>query len=157
MINVNQYKNYILRPVLEYFDWYSEESEKLLLGTAATESQFGYYIHQVKGPALGLFQMEPKTHEDIWKNYLSYRPKLVSDILECCDFQGGVDAEEMMSNLKYATIMARLHYLRVREKIPVSGDILQLGMYYKKYYNTKNGKGSPVKFQMDYIKFIMGD
>jgi hypothetical protein len=49
----------------------------LLLGTALTESGDMHYLHQLgNGPALGVYQMEPTTHEDIYDNYLKYKKEL---------------------------------------------------------------------------------
>ena len=44
---------YVIRPSLKPLGLYSLEAEQLLLGTAAVESQLGFYLHQIKGPALG--------------------------------------------------------------------------------------------------------
>ena len=50
----------------------SQEAENLLMGTAAQESALGEYIRQLgNGPALGIFQMEPETFDDIVRNYLA--------------------------------------------------------------------------------------
>ena len=51
------------------------KAETLLLGTAKAESGL-IYLKQLKGPALGLYQNEPKTHKDTWDNYLKYKPEL---------------------------------------------------------------------------------
>ena len=41
------------------------------------------------------------------------------------------------TNDKFAILMARLHYMRVSEKIP--DNIISIADYYKKYYNTIKG------------------
>lgn len=66
-INCEQLRLYVIRPTLEKIELWSEAAENLLLGTTAQESHMGTYIKQVgKGPALGIYQMEPATHKDIW-------------------------------------------------------------------------------------------
>ncbi len=62
----------IVQPVLAALGTWSLESEMLLMGTAAHESLL-IYTHQIGGPALGYFQMEPATHDDCWTNYLDNR------------------------------------------------------------------------------------
>src|SRR5258708_26545125 len=32
------------------------------------------------GPAVGLFQMEPTTHDDCWTNFLNFRPVLAGKV-----------------------------------------------------------------------------
>ena len=148
-----QLKNYIIKPSLEDIGLYSQSAENLLLGTACTESNCGEYVHQVNGPALGIYQMEPATHYDIWSNFLKYKENIVRNILLLCNFNEAPDSQEMVCNLKYATIMARIHYLRVPKVLPSANDLNALGDYYKQYYNTPLGKGSSEKFKEDFLKY----
>ena len=76
MFRADQFCEYVIQPALESIGMYSEPAEQLLLGTACAESNLGTYLHQVGGPALGVFQIEPATHTDIWENYLLYRGEL---------------------------------------------------------------------------------
>lgn len=81
MMDKRQLRN-LIRRVLIGIGGYSEEAENLLMGTAAQESALGEYIRQLgNGPALGIFQMEPETFDDIVRNYLSYRPDLCRKVL----------------------------------------------------------------------------
>ena len=70
-IKIDQLKKAI-EEVLDYLNLNSLSAVNLLLGTAAQESRLGEYIEQVNGPALGIFQMEPKTEIDIFRNFLTY-------------------------------------------------------------------------------------
>lgn len=151
MINIDQFQEYVLVPALEALGFYSKGAEILLLGTAATESHFEY-LHQIKGPALGFYQMEPKTHQDIWINYLKYKEDLFEKVLDVCYLRNIPKPQEMIYNLRYATVMARIHYLRVPAKIPEG--LINMSHYYKKYYNTEKGKGSSSKFLNDYRRLI---
>ena len=63
-IDAQQFREEIVRPVLEHLDAAdpgidSPNAEELLMLTAATESQLGRYLRQVRGPAIGVFQVEP--------------------------------------------------------------------------------------------------
>ena len=53
--------------------------DERLLGTARVESDLRHR-RQIGGPALGLFQMEPATHNDIWESYLKYRAQLAERV-----------------------------------------------------------------------------
>jgi hypothetical protein len=81
-LNVHQFRSYVLRPTLERIGLHSNSAEILLLGTALTESGDMHYLRQLgNGPALGVYQMEPTTHEDIYDNYLKYKKELRREIL----------------------------------------------------------------------------
>ena len=75
MLDADQFTRLIIRPALKIIGLDFRAAEELLLGTALQESRLTY-LHQLGGgPALGLFQMEPGTHDDIWTNYLWNRPE----------------------------------------------------------------------------------
>lgn len=142
---------YVIRPVLTSVGLYSEAAEELLVLTAATESHMGKYLAQVNGPALGIFQMEPATHNDLWSNYLDYRPAIAGKVVQ---FALSRSAEEMVFNLAYATIMARLQYFRSPKPLPVATDVQGLAEYWKLHYNTLDGKGTVAKALSDYYRLV---
>ncbi|MES2356254.1 MAG: hypothetical protein V4568_17985 [Pseudomonadota bacterium] len=156
MLNNNQFRSHIIKPSLLPLDLWSPEAENLLVMTMAHESLGGTYLAQVGGPALGIYQMEPATHNDIWATNLrganDMYKVLASKIMLSCNFLKQPYSEEMVSNLKYATIMARIFYLRCPESIP--SDISALGAYCKKYWNTSKGKATAAEYQTDYNRFI---
>jgi len=132
--------------VLELAGLHSPKAVRLLVGTAAVESGLGTYLRQMnEGPALGVFQMEPATEEDIWSNFLAYRQALREALVAVT----GVvrpDALHLRLNLIYQILMARVHYLRVAAPIPDVVDPAALGAYWKDYYNTRAGRGHVAHF-----------
>ena len=129
----------LIEETLKEANLFSREAVELLMLTAAVESQMGTYLKQRGGgPAKGIFQMEPATHDDIWNNFIQFRPKIAEYLTG--DYEVAYAPDEMVWNLKYAIIMARIHYLRVSSPIP--RDIDDMAAYWKKYYNTYKGKGS---------------
>ena len=152
----SQVKEHIVIPVLKQMSIpYSEEAVELLLMTCAHESNGGKYIKQIEGPALGIYQMEPSTHDDIWNNYLEFRMELKRDLTSQSAFYD-VDASEMIGNMYYATAMARIHYWRVPEPIPKLYQGLSesgLAQYCKDHYNTHLGKATPEKYLTDYLRW----
>jgi hypothetical protein len=116
--------------------------------TAAVESNMGYYIKQVDGPAIGIFQMEPATHDDIWDNYLAYRRDLSPVVT-----QFGHGLISLQTSLAYGAAMARVHYLRVPAKLPNANDVEGLATYWKEHYNTLEGKGTVVDAIAKYRKY----
>lgn len=157
-INAKQFRELIVRPTLKYLDPeipYSTEAEDLLVMTAAHESHLGTYIKQVNGPALGVYQMEPATHDDIWANFLKYQAKIFWVI---DDLRHG--SNNLVFDLRYATAMARVHYYRDKEAIPKEKDyptrseyIDALGAYAKRVYNTELGKATAKQYVKDYLKY----
>ena len=153
MIDKEQFRNLIVVPTLRQMDGvipYSVEAVELLVATATSESLRGTYLAQKGGPALGVYQMEPVTHDDLHENFLQYRENL-EDVVY--DFVAGLYrksgdnlAEEMVGNLYYATAMARVHYYRVPAPLPEADDLEGQAQYWKKWYNTELGKGTVEHF-----------
>lgn len=141
-LDVGQVRTLVIRPVLQELELWSEAAENLVLGTAIHESRLKY-LHQLgKGPALGIFQMEPFTHNDIWRSYLWGKPLGTRVGNYVRPFSGiAPDPKEMVWNLKYAAAMCRMHYRRVKSPLPENHP-LELARYWKQYYNTVLGKGT---------------
>ena len=130
---------------------YSENAVELLMGTCAQESHLGKYRRQLGGgPALGIFQMEPATFRDISENYLRYKPELREKILQAAGIEY-FNAEELVDNDWMAICFARVHYLRVKEAIPCN--LSGWAYYWKRYYNTRLGKGTEEEFIANYKKY----
>lgn len=138
MINPADLRDYVVVPTLKEIGLYSKAAMRLIIGTAATESNLEY-LHQIGGPALGIYQMEPATANDIVKNYLMYRLPLAKKINAFnLDYD---NTDQLTWNLKYATALCRVHYLRNWKSLPGENDILGMAKYWKEVYNTKHGKG----------------
>lgn len=152
MISPTDLLTYVIRPVLKDLDLWSEEAERLVLGTACQESECGRWLHQRGGgPALGIYQMEPATHNDIWQNFLLHRPEL-RDRVNALASAGVSERLNLEGNLLYATAMCRVHYLRVPEAIPP--DLGRQAVYWKRYYNTEQGAGSVADYIANWARFI---
>lgn len=151
-LNAKQLRELVVRPALTHLSMWSEAAENLVMGTAAQESRL-QYLRQVKGPALGLWQVEPATHHDIWQNWLWNRPLVVGQIRQAAMVEIGAatPADELLIfNLRYAAIICRLIYRRRPEPLPDADDLPGLAAYWKKTYNTHLGKGKPEEFIANY-------
>ena len=129
---------------------YDDSVRRLILGTAACESMFTAR-KQVRGPARGLWQAEPNTVIDIYKNYLKYKPnvyKVMTDMFpDTVKFEvpsKRVIDYRLVNDDEYACAIARLVYGRDRHSIP--SDMGEIAKYYKRVYNTVLGKGSADRF-----------
>ena len=148
MIDLKQYKKYILMPVLEALEMDTPEAVDLMIGTAMQESGLKYLAQWKAGPAIGFFQMEPATAEDIVYRYAQnkdqkFRTKVHQAV------QLGIPAwlltplelkRELTVNLALQVMLARLKYYMVPDPIPT--DMTGQARYWKKYYNTHLGSGT---------------
>jgi hypothetical protein len=142
MIDPQLFRENILIPALQEIDSCSTEAEALVLGTCLTESGLRAVRQYNGGPALGLCQMEPATHNDIWTNFLgpSSRQYLLDGLRNIESDAGNADALEW--NPFYAVAMCRIHYLRFRDPLPDAQDIDGQAAYWKRNYNSHLGAGT---------------
>jgi hypothetical protein len=121
----------------------SDAAINLLLGTAAQESAFGTYLRQIRGPAIGAFQMEPATFDWLRNKYKERYPHL-----EQCE------AQDMEWDMGLAIVMARLRYRVVSAPLPTADDVAALATYWKKYYNTVAGAGTVEEFVENWGRYV---
>jgi len=149
----------IIQPTLDKMGWSgspiainSRAAAQLLLGTALVESRL-VFLRQLQGPALGFYQMEPRTYKDICR-WLDTKIGL-KEILQTtnyCEILPPVEA--LQWNLRLATQFARLHYFRVQERLPDYDDIWAQAAYWKKHYNTSRGKGTVEKYLTIWDRYV---
>jgi hypothetical protein len=156
MINTEQLRELIIKPTLSRLNMYSKSAEELLVFTCAAETNGGEWLKQVQGPALGIYQCEPNTYHDIWRNYIMHRSGLLSIFGLKFGVVGLPDENRLIGDLYYATAICRIHYRRVKEDLPDGGNQDALWAYYKKYYNTPLGKATKKK-SLDAYRRVVKD
>jgi len=82
LLHINHMQQQVIYPALNKMGMWSEAAGELVLGTAIVESNLTYLKQHGEGPALGLWQVEPATHEDLYANYLNFRPEMMSRLME---------------------------------------------------------------------------
>jgi len=143
-----QWRVRVLRPALTWIGLWSAAAERLLYGTAMHESAGLLYVRQMRGPALGPYQMEPATLTDLLDNWLAYRSQH-RQWLDASARNGQRLAVADPLNLLdpvYATVAARLQYLRMPDALPDADDLRGLAQYYKRHWNTQLGKATEQDF-----------
>jgi len=153
MLNISQFRAEIVRPVLVHLGMHSDAAEILIIGTAVQESGLHFLRQNPTGPALGVCQMEPATHDDLWQNYLNFRPELTGLVHDFTAPWPELSAQ-LVGNLPYAVAMARVHYWRAPGALPDATDIEGLGAYWKQYYNTPLGHGTAQQFTDNYQTYV---
>jgi hypothetical protein len=150
-IDPGQLREHVIRPALEGLGLYSLAAEELLLGTACQESHCGQYLQQLgNGPALGIFQMEPATHDDLHANFIAHRPQLR---IKVNNLSLRIGIAEMVWNLAYAAAMCRVHYLRVSEPLPSAGNLNAQAHYWKSHWNTPLGAGTVQEYVANWNRY----
>lgn len=139
----DQFRKHVVSPVLAKMDMWSMDAENLLVGTAIHESDGMRRITQYNGPALSYYQIEPDTLDDLYNNFLVYRPEM-KELLDDFKIPSLSNNYNLMMNAAYATAAARLQYYRVKEAIPKS--LEGQAAYWKKYWNTEKGAGTDQQY-----------
>ncbi|QQG36812.1 MAG: hypothetical protein HYS17_03310 [Micavibrio aeruginosavorus] len=140
-MDARQFRDYIAVPALGRINAYSRAAEQLVIGTALAESGLMFLQQIGRGPARGLFQMEPATHDDIWERYLSKKLGLLNDLKSLLIRDMDLH-DQLRGNLFYAAAMCRIHYMRFKEPLPEANNWAGMAAYWKKYYNTPAGAGT---------------
>lgn len=158
-------KLFVVEPVLAHLSGPdapgigSAAAAELVLGTAAQEShlraldQITGAGDRTLGPAYGLFQIEPRTHDDIWKNYLAHRPALARRVAALRG-EWPDPVVQLATNLAYAAAMARLVYYRSPVKLAAPGDVAGHARVWKQVYNTHLGKGTEAQFADSWRRLV---
>ncbi len=149
-MNATEFLEGTLRPTLLKMDMQSPSAEKLLLMTACHESGGFKYDRQVDGgPALSYYQIEPETLEDLYLNFLEYRPRRKA-LLNGFEPSANCTPEEALMDPVYATAAGRLIYSRVLQPLPAVDNDNGLADYWKAHWNTPLGKGTVDEFLKDW-------
>ena len=154
MLNITQFRELIVKSSLLDLHMYSVDAEELMVFTCAVESLGGTYLKQVSGPALGIYQMEPATYNDIWQNYIKTKSSLFMSILSNFHLSFMPPEEILIYDLRVATAMTRLFYSRVKAPLPPATDPDAIWAYYKLYYNTLKGAAEKEESIKKYHDFI---
>lgn len=130
---------------------FSEDAVNHVWGTGAHESAGWKYRKQMgNGPALGYFQVEPATFNDICNNFLKYKPKITAKIKLICQVSA-LNSSDLYLNDRLAICMCRVQYFRFKEPIP--NTIEGYAKLWKLRYNTPLGKGTEKEFIENYHRY----
>lgn len=133
-------KDLVIMPALQTLGLMSPAALNLVTGTGLVESGYIWLKQTGGGPALGPWQMEPATEQDIWGNWLKYQPGYEGMVRKL--LVPGPTTSQLVWNLQYAAAMCRIKYLRAEPPLPAYDDAEGLATYWKNFYNTALGAGS---------------
>lgn len=104
----------VIRPTLTYLGVWCEDAEQALLDAVQAPTEVGLFSS--RPGALGLYQITPDQHRDIWDRYLAFRPTVASRVRGLASqraFLSNPDGE-LQTNLGYCTAIAFLLYRRTQ-------------------------------------------
>ncbi len=157
-ISARELRTLVIRPTLKHLNMWSETAENLLLGTAAQESGLGEHLLIDNHRALGLYQISPRMHRNIWDNFLSTHPDLASKVRGLASQREFLEHPhaELATNLSYATAMALMVYLRNGKSLPEkSGNNLErLGRFWHNNFHSKP-QGTVADFISHYNSLVL--
>ncbi|BBC81311.1 hypothetical protein AcetOrient_orf04484 [Acetobacter orientalis] len=112
-----------------------------VLGIGLKESGYVYLVQLNKSQtAKGFWQMEDATHDDMWANFIRYRPELQTALSRLLNGQVPTP-QALVTNPLYAAAMCRVHLLRQPDPLPAANDAAAWAAYWKQHYNTPGGAG----------------
>lgn len=157
MINSDDLLYAVIKPALDNLNLRYPSGIALLAGTCAAESGAGAFLLQSSYKpgqdlnaftgGLGLFQMQRDDHDDILKNYLPGNPTIAGKLHAAL---GSFDAKRLITDLIYAAMFCRVHYLRNDQPLPAWNDVVGLANYWKTHYNSSSGAGDSNHFVANY-------
>ena len=138
-----QVREFIIRPALQITNLWTESAEILVYGTGIVESGYNAIVQygNPQNSGLGFFQMESSDFSDLskWIKFQKTKP-ILNNLLAACYYDHlPSDPQSLVSNIKFAALMCRLHYLRVPYPLPVASDAHGFAEYHKAYYNSSLG------------------
>ena len=140
-ICAKELRHYVVRPTLKHMGMWSLAAENLLLGTAARESGLGFHLKPDNTQALGIYQISPRMHRNIWDRFLMEKSELSSLVRGLASQREFLSHphHELATNLAYSTAIAWLVYWRtgldVKQTNP--GDIAALAKIWQKYFHSR--------------------
>lgn len=144
----------LIRATSERVGLWTPAVETQLLMIAAHESHMGRWLRQQGGPALGIWQMEPATHDDCMAIVVPRRAEF-NRALRVYAHGHGLVAATMVHEHAYACLMARLQVWRVREVLPNEFDVEGHARYAKNHWNTHLGKATVKDYADAYRTMVM--
>jgi hypothetical protein len=135
----------------------SEDAITLIHETGVVESGYKYLRQLGDGPAKSFWQIEPLSAVDNLQHYLKHRKSLMlrCAMVSMIDLKHWQNNDERLwsnileKNISAAIVHCRIKYWRVPKPMP--NTLEGRSFYWKKYYNTDQGKGTTEKY-IDTVK-----
>lgn len=129
----------VIRPTLEYLGDFSPAAQTLLVATAAMESELGFHLCEPQTRGLGVYRINPRSHQLLWDQYLAKDPELASKVRGLASQHEFLAHPhlELTTNLRYATAIAWLLYKRKNKPLPEATDIPAMGKFWRRHFHSR--------------------
>lgn len=139
----------------------ASQAIELLIGTACAETLMAQYFDSSEGYGFGVMQFDRIRVKDIAR-YIQEREQLKSIIYSETGFDCAFyDIDTICHILKFSPLLScffcRVGYMMKPEALPSVGDLEGQAAYYKKHWNSAEGKGSEEKYIAEYKKYYLGE
>ena len=138
-MNLQQLQDHVIKPALSHIGMYSPAAAQLVMGTGLQESGFCYIV-QVGGPAVGPYQIEPRTFMDLMDRIVMPRDALRIPVNQMIASWPD-PLSQLATNWMFSSAMCRIFYRGIPTPLPGFGDLTRMAEYWKNHYNTFKGKG----------------
>tara|TARA_R110002020_G_scaffold471058_1_gene697468 strand:+ start:357 stop:818 length:462 start_codon:yes stop_codon:yes gene_type:complete len=152
-MNKKQLTELVIVPTLkEIPKGYSPEAVLAIQMIVAHESCCGEYIAQTRGPALGIIQMEPATHDDVWTHgdSIQRNAELLKIVTPGLGVKNVPSSNRLIYDLRYNVFMARQKLFMAPGALPSNID--DMAKYLKINWNGP-GKATAAKYHFDFMKW----
>jgi len=137
-------KKHIIAPALVAIGVYSDDRMDMVFVTGAAETLY-QDIKQYKGSAISWFQIERKTHDDLYRFLGNSKKQYIIDgLIRITD--GQLTFKELEVNPFYAAACCAIRYMYEPSPLPKAGKRMAQAVYWKQFYNSIKGKGTEGKF-----------
>ena len=121
-ITAEHLREQVIKPTLEYLGAWSLQAERELLAAALHGSGAGSAGGD--SPRLGIFQISPSQHRDLWDRYLAFRPEDASRVRGLASQRAFLHRpdSELQTNLSYSAAIAWFLLERARAQSEWRGD-----------------------------------
>jgi len=153
-MNKQQLTDLVIIPTLkEIPKGYTPEAVMAIQMIIAHESNGGEYIAQVKGPALGIIQMEPFTHSQVWKfgDSIQKNAELLRIVTRGTGVKNTPLPNRLIYDLRYNVFMARQKLFMAPGALPKEPE--EMATYLKKHWNG-GGKATATKYHYDFNNWV---
>jgi len=151
-LDPRQLRDLVVRPALASLGLPGGEvAERLVMGTAAHESDGLRFIHQLgQGPALSLWQIEPATAKDALARAAAPLCARITGFVP----PASTVIDDLPGNLYLGAAFCRLVYYMKPFKMPARATAEELAAAWKKHWNTDRGAGTPEQFLRHYRELV---
>lgn len=145
----------VIQPTLQQLGVTSAAAEQLLLATAYHQSGLGKQLQSKQG--LGIFDITPEQHTEVWDHYLAKDCDLASQVRGMASQHEFPKAphSELICNLRYATAIAWMLFQYHGVKIPDVADPCMMARCWQKVFGNQSGSGAETEYFAQHYRELM--